>query len=131
MKTVYLAGKISGDPYYFSKFYEATKTLEEAGFAVLHGARLPGKGFTWDQYMRITWAMLEECEAVCMLPDWKESRGAAYEYGQAVAQDKEIFYFAEWLEAQKKTIRIVEIYDGDGNVVEEFAEEIKEGVCAE
>lgn len=31
-KTVYLAGKITGDPFYRSKFYEAQKKLEEGGF---------------------------------------------------------------------------------------------------
>lgn len=29
-KTVYLAGKITGDPFYRSKFYEAQKKLEKA-----------------------------------------------------------------------------------------------------
>jgi len=101
MKTVYLAGKITGDPFYFTKFYDAKTKLEEAGFIVLSPTCLPKVGFTWDQYMRITAAMLEECEAVCFLPDWRESRGAAYEYGQAVAQRKEIFYFGEWLAAQE------------------------------
>ena len=28
-ETVYLAGKITGDPFYRSKFYEAQKKLEE------------------------------------------------------------------------------------------------------
>ena len=31
-KTVYLAGKITGDPFYRSKFYEAQKKLEDGGF---------------------------------------------------------------------------------------------------
>ena len=31
-KTVYLAGKITGAPFYRSKFYEAQKKLEEGGF---------------------------------------------------------------------------------------------------
>ncbi len=29
-RTLYLAGKITGDPYYFTKFYNAQKKLEEA-----------------------------------------------------------------------------------------------------
>lgn len=31
-RTLYLAGKITGDPYYFTKFYNAQKKLEEGGF---------------------------------------------------------------------------------------------------
>ena len=47
-KTVYLAGKITGDPFYRSKFYEAQKKLEEGGFIVVNPALLPSEGFTWE-----------------------------------------------------------------------------------
>lgn len=94
-ETVYLAGRITGDPYYRSKFYAAQSALEEAGFAVVNPATLP-EGFSWEVYMRMTGAMLKECSAVCFLPDWTESRGAKYEYGEAVAHGKRVFFFAEW-----------------------------------
>lgn len=68
-KTLYLAGKITGDPFYRSKFYEAQKKLEEGGFIVVNPALLPSEGFTWEAYMRMAGAMLNECEAACFLPD--------------------------------------------------------------
>lgn len=37
-KTVYLAGKITDDPFYRSKFYEAQKKLEECGYIVVNPA---------------------------------------------------------------------------------------------
>lgn len=40
-RTLYLAGKITGDPYYFTKFYNAQKKLEEGGFIVVNPALLP------------------------------------------------------------------------------------------
>lgn len=43
-RTLYLAGKITGDPYYFTKFYNAQKKLEEGGFIVVNPALLPGGG---------------------------------------------------------------------------------------
>ena len=39
-ETVYLAGKITGDPSYFHKFYEAQKKLEAGGFIVVNPALL-------------------------------------------------------------------------------------------
>lgn len=30
------------------------------------------------------------------LPDWTESRGAKYEFGEAVAQKKPFFFFNDW-----------------------------------
>ena len=95
-ETVYLAGKITGDPYYFTKFYNAQKKLEEGGFIVVNPALLPAEGFTWEAYMRMSGAMLAECAEVCFLPDWKESKGAKYEFGEAIAQNKPFFFFAEW-----------------------------------
>lgn len=47
-RTLYLAGKITGDPYYFTKFYNAQKKLEEGGFIVVNPALLPAEGFTWE-----------------------------------------------------------------------------------
>ena len=56
-RTLYLAGKITGDPYYFTKFYNAQKKLEEGGFIVVNPALLPAEGFTWEAYMRMSGAM--------------------------------------------------------------------------
>ncbi len=91
-RTLYLAGKITGDPYYFTKFYNAQKKLEEGGFIVVNPALLPAEGFTWEAYMRMSGAMLAECAEVCFLPDWKESKGAKYEFGEAMAQNKPFFF---------------------------------------
>lgn len=95
-ETVYLAGKITGDIFYRSKFHEAQIKLEEGGFIVVNPAILPSEGFTWEAYMRMTGAMLNECVAVCFLPDWMESKGARYEYGEAITKEKRIFFFQEW-----------------------------------
>lgn len=79
-----------------TKFYNAQKKLEEGGFIVVNPALLPAEGFTWEAYMRMSGAMLTECAEVCFLPDWKESKGAKYEFGEAMAQNKPFFFFADW-----------------------------------
>jgi|GEM_PF-4536582 len=38
----------------------------------------------------------QRCDAVCFLPDWKESCGAVYEHDRALALGKRIFFFDEW-----------------------------------
>lgn len=72
-ETVYLAGKITGDPEYRAKFERAQRKLENSGFIVINPAGLPSEGFAYEAYMRMSGAMLAECDAVCFLPDWMDS----------------------------------------------------------
>lgn len=99
-KTVYLAGKITGDPCFYSKFLAARKQLEAAGFLVMSPAELT-QGFPYEAYKPINKPMIDACEMVCFLPDWSESEGAIYEMGYALAKAKHIcFYDGElWYDA--------------------------------
>lgn len=103
-ETVYLAGKITGDPFYRSKFNEAARELEAAGIIVVNPATLPAEGFTWEAYMRMSAAMLEECAAACFLSDWTESNGATWEFGRAAATGKRVFMFDTWKAEQEKVM---------------------------
>mgnify|MGYP000738528753 CR=1 FL=1 len=67
-RTLYLAGKITGDPNYFTKLYNAQKQLEEAGFIVVNPALLPAEVFLWGASMRKSAAMLAEGDSVCLFP---------------------------------------------------------------
>ncbi len=90
--TVYLAGKITGDPNYRQKFAQARKALEGKGYIVLDPSILPSEGFSWEAYMRMSRAMLVECEAICFLPDWTESTGALLEYKLAKSRNMEMLF---------------------------------------
>lgn len=75
---VYIAGKISGDPNYREKFAKAEEELKAQGYIVMNPAILP-EGFTWDNYMNITIAMLSACDTIYLLEDWEDSQGAQIE----------------------------------------------------
>ena len=91
--TVYLAGKISGDEKYKVKFETAERALIAAGYHVCNPAMLPQTGFSWEQLMRMSGAMLDECETVCFLPDWIHSKGAILEMDRATKSGKKIVHF--------------------------------------
>ncbi len=99
--TVYIAGKISGDPDYRRKFAEARRELERAGYIVLDPSVLPSTGFEYAAYIRMSAAMLDECAAVCFLSDWQESNGAKCEHRRAAARGIRIFYYDEWRQKLK------------------------------
>ena len=76
---VYISGKITGDADYKKKFKNAENILESAGFEVFNPAEQEDTGKSWTWYMRKDIAGLMECDAIFLLKDQEESRGARLE----------------------------------------------------
>ena len=94
-KIIYLAGKMTGNNNFRDQFNAAADELTRAGYVVLNPAKHPD-GLTYEQYMRIDIAMIYECEALCLLPGWIESRGAKFEKHLSEILGHCIFYYDEW-----------------------------------
>ena len=75
---VYIAGKITGDPWYRDKFAAEEIQLGGQGHTVLNPAELP-EGMAPADYMRICFAMIDVADAVVFLQDAKDSAGARLE----------------------------------------------------
>lgn len=76
--TIYIAGKITGDPNYKVKFLRRAEGIKNAGHKAINPTTLPA-GMPWEACMRICFAMIDAADAAVFLPDWKESRGARAE----------------------------------------------------
>ena len=88
---IYIAGKITGDPNYHTKFCKAKLFLMEQGYTVLNPAALP-EGLDTCDYARICIAMMESADVVAFLPDWQDSRGARLENGWCQYVGKQTMY---------------------------------------
>lgn len=88
---IYIAGKITGEPKYKEIFKVAEKDLLESGHTVMNPSILP-LGFTQEEYMHICYAMIDVCDSVYMLSNWKESKGAKLENKYALEQGKLVTY---------------------------------------
>lgn len=92
---VYVAGKITGDKKYKQKFYEADWKLREMGYenVVLPTCLSHFENFySWEQFMNVCFAFIENADIVYMLKDWKDSKGACKEHSYALELDKKIIY---------------------------------------
>ena len=93
---IYLAGKITGDSNYKAKFkrYELYYRLQ--GYTVLNPAVLPNsEHISYEAYIRMSRAMLDEAQVIILLPDYKDSKGALQELEWAREQGKVVVYEEE------------------------------------
>lgn len=102
---VYIAGPISSNmENYREEFAKAERVLEAEGYIVLNPAILP-QGLRPVDYMRISMAMLEAADYICLLENWERSDGAKLEYSFAMYTGKWIDYLCN----------LFQLKVGDGN----------------
>lgn len=88
---IYIAGKITGLDNYKELFEKVEKILLEEGHAVMNPVVLPS-GFSQDEYMHICYNMIDVCDGVYFLNNWKTSPGANLEHEYAIEKGKWIKY---------------------------------------
>ncbi|MBV5298387.1 MAG: DUF4406 domain-containing protein [Rhodoferax sp.] len=81
-QTTYIAGPMSGLPdLNFPAFHAEAARLRADGWEVINPAEInPDKHLTWLECMRTDIAALVFCDAVQLLPGWKNSKGATLEH---------------------------------------------------
>jgi hypothetical protein len=95
---IYIAGKITNNPTYIEDFEKVEKELTELGHVVLNPAKLPN-GLGYENCMHICFAMIDTVDAVYLLPNWKDSKGANREFKYASEKFKYIVDNIKDLEA--------------------------------
>lgn len=113
---IYIAGKITGDPYYKAKFARAAADIADAGHTPINPAMQP-EGMSNADYMRISFAQLDSADAVAFLPDWEDSKGARIEHllveytGKPTYDIKSARYY-RWTLATTREGKIRGVVDG-------------------
>lgn len=81
MTRLYLAGPMSGiQSLNFPAFHAAAARLRADGHDVVNPAEINTDPLTpWEVCMRADIAHLVTCDAICLLPGWRDSRGATLE----------------------------------------------------
>lgn len=94
---VYISGPISGTTDYMERFAKAQTCLESRGFTVVNPAlvnsNLP-EDTTYDEYMKMSFCMLDMCDTIFMLKNYTDSNGALLELERAKKNSYCILYEA-------------------------------------
>jgi len=88
---IYIAGKITDNPDYMEQFAIAELFLIKKGHFVMNPTILP-PGFEHHEYMKVCFSMIGVCEAVYLLDNWQDSKGAMMEYEYAKSKGKKIIF---------------------------------------
>lgn len=94
MRTVYVAGKISGLPAENTKekFNYIANKLAGKGYTVVNPITEADYSRPWDDAVRGEIKKMLECDEVHMLHDWQESRGAMLERDIALRLGMQVVY---------------------------------------
>jgi hypothetical protein len=78
---VYISGPMTGLPENnYPAFHAAEDELAALGFEVVNPARNEHPDPpTWENFMRLAIPQVCECDMVCLLPGWSDSKGAQME----------------------------------------------------
>lgn len=95
MSKIYISGPITGTTDYMERFEKAENYLNSKGYSVINPAKVNAqmpKDTTYEEYMKMSFTMLDMCEYIYMLDGWNKSTGANRELGYAMAKDMTIMY---------------------------------------
>jgi hypothetical protein len=86
---IYIAGKMTGLPDFgFPAFHEAAAKLRAEGHEVVNPAEIqPDQTAKWADCLRDCLAALVKCDAIALMPNWVDSRGARLEAHVAAELD--------------------------------------------
>jgi len=93
-KVIYIAGPITGVVDYSVAFTAAETKLKSRGDIVFNPAILP-EGLSFEAYMPICYAMLDQSNTIYLMRGWRNSKGAKMEYEYAVAKGMKIMFESE------------------------------------
>lgn len=109
---IYISGKISGLPYneVEQKFEDAEALLTELGFEVVNPLK---NGLSpdapWIKHFCKDIELLDSCDAIYMMDNWNDSRGARHEFEFAKKEGKDMLFETSVIVHNKEDEAVIRI----------------------
>ena len=95
MTRVYISGAITGTTDYMERFSMAELKLLGLGYEVVNPStilsHIPTTS-THDEYMHVSYALLDICDGIYMMDGWKDSKGSVMEYDYSLEKGLVVLY---------------------------------------
>lgn len=95
---IYLSGGITNVPDYMERFAKTETLLTKIGDKVINPAKVNAQlpeGTDYDDYMRLSFVLLDMADAIYMMNGWEKSKGARMELLKAYQTGKRIIFEGE------------------------------------
>lgn len=119
---IYLSGPMTGLPdYNYPAFNEAARKLRAHGHDVFNPAEAfeGNQSLTWDEYLRADIKAIFDCDAIQVLPGWRDSVGARLEVILGLALGLRFLEDGYELEVESDTRHAIATLMGIGKPAEE------------
>lgn len=95
---IYLSGGITNVPNYLERFAKTETLLTKIGDKVINPAKINAQlpeDTDYDDYMRLSFVLLDMADAIYMMNGWEKSKGARMELLKAYQTGKRIIFEGE------------------------------------
>ena len=91
---IYISGRITDNDNYSDEFFGAERWLAKQGHRVINPSNLNivFPTLTYEEYMKVDYALLQMSDGIFMLHDWQKSKGACAELSFAKSLGKKVIY---------------------------------------
>jgi nucleoside 2-deoxyribosyltransferase len=91
---LYISGRITVNPNYKEEFDNAEKWLKERDITPINPCKVNAicETLSYEEFMKIDYALIDLCDGLFMLKGWQESKGALSEMCYAKSLGKKIHY---------------------------------------
>ena len=95
---LYISGRITGTEDYLERFAKTETLLTKIGDTVINPAKVNAQlpeNTDYDDYMRLSFVLLDMADAIYMMNGWEKSKGARMELLKAYQTGKRIIFEGE------------------------------------